>query len=67
MRVKTANLTLPKFSSALFFEWTQTKVPKIKKFQNSPKCIPKNFFEVQKIKQDLSRKCSAWKDFGLLF
>ena len=44
MRIKTANLTKPKFSSALFFEWTQRKVCEIKKFQKGHKCGPKVFF-----------------------
>ena len=48
MRVKTANLTLPKFPTAPFFEWTRRKVRKIKKFKKCRKCIPKTFFEAQK-------------------
>ena len=47
MRVKTANLTLPKFPSAPFFEWTQRKVHKIEKFQKGHKCKPKHFFEAE--------------------
>ena len=45
MRVKTTNLTYPKFPSASFFEWTRKKVRKIKKFQKGHKCIPTNFLE----------------------
>ena len=48
MRVKTANLTLPEFPSAPFFELTQRKVFKIKKFQKGHKCITKNVFEANK-------------------
>ena len=45
---KTANQTKPKFPSAPFFELTQRKVRKIKKFKKGHKCIPKIFFEVKK-------------------
>ena len=48
VRVKTANLTKPKFPSAPFFELTGRKVHKIKKIKKGHKCIPKYFFEVQK-------------------
>ena len=41
VRVKTANLTLPKFHRAPFFELTQRNVCNIKKFQKCQKCIPK--------------------------
>ena len=44
VRVKTANLTEPKFPSPPFFELTQRKVHKIKKFKKGKKCIPKQIF-----------------------
>ena len=40
MRIKTANLTLPKFPSAPFFECTHRKVHKIKKFKKDHISIP---------------------------
>ena len=39
-----ANLTLPKFPSAPFFELTGRKVQKVKKFDKGHKLIPKNFW-----------------------
>ena len=48
MRVKTANLTEPKFPSSPFFELTERKVHKIKKFKKGHNCIPRVFFR-QKI------------------
>ena len=47
LRVKTADLTKPKFPSAPFFKLTERKVHKIKKFKKSHKCKPRDFFEVQ--------------------
>ena len=47
VRVKTANLTLPKFPSAPFFELAQRKVHKIEKFKKGHKCKPKIFFQVE--------------------
>ena len=48
VRIKTANLSYPNFPSAPFFELTQRKVCKIKKFKKGHKCKPKHFIEAQK-------------------
>ena len=55
MRVKTPSLFKPKFPSAQFFEWTQRKGRKVKKFQKGHDCIlkiilrPKNLIPAVRI------------------
>ena len=61
MKVKTAYLTKLKFPSAQFFELTQRKVRKIKKFQKGHECIPK--FPCASFFQLTGRKCERIKKF----
>ena len=44
VRIRTANLTYPKFPSGQFFELTWRKYRKIKKLKKGHECIPKDFF-----------------------